>query len=139
LSDYPKQPPRRGEIFLVELEAVPGRVPGAVRLRALLKSALRAWGLKCRSVREAPPDAEAPPPDADGAAPPQPGDQHAFVGWRKVRGGSWKAVTHGPTEQAVRELLRKDAPLVCVRPAGVHPDDGPPAHEADGAADAGDR
>ena len=30
-------------------------VPGIVRLRRLLKAALRCWGLKCESITETPP------------------------------------------------------------------------------------
>lgn len=39
-------------VFAIELVAVPGRVPGIVRLRRALKCFLRAYGLRCVSVRE---------------------------------------------------------------------------------------
>jgi hypothetical protein len=45
----------RPERYLLTLEAPPGDVPAAVRLRRFLKSALRAHGLRCVSAR---PDAE---------------------------------------------------------------------------------
>jgi hypothetical protein len=118
-------------LFSLLLRPLPGlRVPQPVALRQLLKALGRQHGLDVLEVREL---------DVPRAAPPPPGDQHAYIGWRRLRGGTWKAVAHGPSEEFVRELLRQDAPLVCVRPAGVHPDDKPPAHQADGGADAGDR
>ena len=40
--------------------------PVAVRLRAFLKTALRAWGLKCESIAEVKPPTEA---DRKGVAP----------------------------------------------------------------------
>jgi hypothetical protein len=44
-----------GQRYRVVLEALGDDVPPHVRLRAFLKSALRAWGLRCRSVEELPP------------------------------------------------------------------------------------
>jgi hypothetical protein len=54
---------RVGERFEVVLEAAPSDVPPAVRLRGLLKLALRAFGLRCTSCRDVTP-APAPPPPA---------------------------------------------------------------------------
>lgn len=38
--------------YAIELRPEPGDVPGIVRLRRLLKSALRGYGLRCVAVRE---------------------------------------------------------------------------------------
>jgi hypothetical protein len=46
---------RQRERYLLTLEAPPGDVPAAVRLKRFLKSALRAHGLRCVQAR---PDAE---------------------------------------------------------------------------------
>lgn len=39
------------ERFAITLEVLPGRVPGITRLRAFLKMALRAFGLRCIECR----------------------------------------------------------------------------------------
>ncbi len=41
-----------GEKFIVELEALADDHPPIRRLRHFLKSALRTWRLKCRSITE---------------------------------------------------------------------------------------
>jgi hypothetical protein len=46
---------RGGERYVVELAALPDDVPPHVRLKHFLESALRAWRLRCRSIRETPP------------------------------------------------------------------------------------
>lgn len=58
------------ERFAITLETVPGHdTPGAVRLRGLLKTALRAFGLKCVTAKEltaTDAQASAPPNDCEG-------------------------------------------------------------------------
>jgi hypothetical protein len=44
-----------GERFEIVLAAQAGEVPPAGRLKGLLKAALRAWGLRCLSVRDVTP------------------------------------------------------------------------------------
>jgi hypothetical protein len=44
----------KGEIYLVELRAVPGDVPGIIRLRRFLKAALRSYQLVAGDVRQLP-------------------------------------------------------------------------------------
>lgn len=39
------------DIFVLTLAVIPGEIPGTVRLRHLLKAALRSHGLRCLSVR----------------------------------------------------------------------------------------
>ena len=47
--------------FMIELEAVPGwNTPAVVRLRALLKAALRSHGLKCVTATETQPENGSP-------------------------------------------------------------------------------
>ena len=47
--------------FTIELEAVPGwNTPAVVRLRALLKAALRTHGLRCVTATETQQTADAP-------------------------------------------------------------------------------
>jgi hypothetical protein len=50
--------PQADEVFEVRLVAPPGRVPAEVRLKKLLKTALRAHNLKCASVVAVKPDEE---------------------------------------------------------------------------------
>ena len=47
--------------YLLKLEALPGKVDANVRLRQALKVLLRAFGLRCREVREVKPEGK---PDA---------------------------------------------------------------------------
>ena len=48
----PTPAPRSGEEFELRLVAQPDNVPGTVRIRRLLKQALRGLRLKCTSVRD---------------------------------------------------------------------------------------
>jgi hypothetical protein len=50
---------KTGERYLVTLDALVDDVPAAVRLRRLLKCALRSFGFRCVSVRDVPADADA--------------------------------------------------------------------------------
>ncbi len=58
-----------GERFLIELEALSDDHPPIRRLRHFLKSALRTWRLKCRSITETTPyptpDERSPDPATD--------------------------------------------------------------------------
>jgi hypothetical protein len=65
MSDYRHEDGERVEIIL---EAQRSEVPPWVRVRGLLKAALRTWGLRCLSVRDV-----TPHPDGK----PQPGDEDA--------------------------------------------------------------
>ncbi len=49
-----------GERFLIELEALSDDHPPIRRLRHFLKSALRTWRLKCRSINEVTPYPDPP-------------------------------------------------------------------------------
>jgi len=49
-----------GESYIVELKAEGAGPPGIVRLRRLLKAALRAFGLRCTSVSAANPPSATP-------------------------------------------------------------------------------
>jgi len=81
----PRQPRER---FVLTLESLPEKVPSEVRLRRLLKLALRAFGLRCvrvepENVVAAPPAQKprpsppAPPVPRSGRVPSRPP-----VGWR---------------------------------------------------------
>lgn len=48
--------PAKPEQWCITFEAIPGAVPVAVRVRHLLKRALRDWGLRAISVRDAIPE-----------------------------------------------------------------------------------
>ncbi|MBV9126337.1 MAG: hypothetical protein JO112_23560 [Planctomycetes bacterium] len=52
--------------YLVRLKALPGPVPGPIRLRKFLKAALRSFGLKCLDVSEVPPPGEPEEPPTRG-------------------------------------------------------------------------
>jgi hypothetical protein len=47
----------QGEVYSVVLRAVPGPVPGVIRLRRFLKAALRSYGLVAGDVKQLPTDA----------------------------------------------------------------------------------
>jgi hypothetical protein len=49
-------PPDDLSPWWIEIRPLPADVPAAVRVRRFLKSALRAYGLKCESVRGKPPE-----------------------------------------------------------------------------------
>jgi hypothetical protein len=62
--------PDQGQpVYRLTLRAQPGAVPPVVRLRRLLKTALRSFGLRCLAVEEVRPDDPEPCPDAADAAP----------------------------------------------------------------------
>ena len=58
--ETPDAPPQR-ERFVITLEALPDGVPAEVRLRRLLKHALRALKLRCVGLREGPTEEERKP------------------------------------------------------------------------------
>ena len=51
-----------GEEFEIRIRALPDDVPVFVRLRKLLKAALRAYGFRCESARDVTPKLPDPPP-----------------------------------------------------------------------------
>lgn len=54
------------ERYTLTVEALPRPVPAAVRLRALLKALLRAWGFRCLSVVPSDPKPADAKPEATG-------------------------------------------------------------------------
>lgn len=61
----------KAERFVIVVEAIPGDVPAVIRLRRLLKTMLRGFGLRCVSVVQAreTDSATAPPAQEIGASP----------------------------------------------------------------------
>jgi hypothetical protein len=61
---------KSGERYELVLDALAGDAPAAVRLRLLLKRALRTFGFRAVSVRQVPVATPTRPADATSAAPP---------------------------------------------------------------------
>lgn len=51
LTPVTDPPDLAGDVWILEFKTLPSDIPAAIRVRALLKRALRDWKLKCVAVR----------------------------------------------------------------------------------------
>jgi hypothetical protein len=62
------KPDRERPVFRIDLEALPSEIPPEIRLRAVLKMALRRCELKCLRVEELPAGGAGKPASAEAEA-----------------------------------------------------------------------